>query len=86
MDTSLAKEVVDSRRITRVTDISGQAVSPDFKSMWVAEAFQTYIGAPIIVKNEVVGVLEVFLRSEFIPDDEWIDYFETLTGQAAIAH
>jgi putative nucleotidyltransferase with HDIG domain len=33
----------------------------------------------------VVGVLEVFHRSFFKPDREWLDFFEALTGQAALA-
>jgi HD-GYP domain-containing protein (c-di-GMP phosphodiesterase class II) len=53
--------------------------------MCAAEGFSTYLGAPLIAKGKVVGVLEIFHRTPFDPDPEWIDYFKTLAGQAAIA-
>ena len=55
--------------------------SPLFKE----EEFVTYFGQPLIAKAQVVGVLEVFHRSPFDPDQEWLDFFEALTRQAAIA-
>jgi putative nucleotidyltransferase with HDIG domain len=39
----------------------------------------------LIVKGEVKGVLEVYRRSAFRPDAEWLDFLEALAGQAAIA-
>ena len=49
------------------------------------EEFKTYYGIPLIVKGQLKGVVEVFYRTERIPDAEWEDYFVTLAGQAAIA-
>ncbi|WP_345325246.1 hypothetical protein [Candidatus Villigracilis proximus] len=40
---------------------------------------------PLVVKGQIKGVLELFHRSAFDPDPEWINYFETLATQAAIA-
>lgn len=85
MGRSLDKQAAIERRIIHVTELTDQMVSPAFMSMWVSEGFQTYFGAPLIAKGKVVGVLEVFQRSLFEPDDEWFDYFETLASQAAIA-
>ena len=31
------------------------------------------------------GVLEVYHRTPFEPDQEWLNFFESLAGQAAIA-
>ena len=39
----------------------------------------------MVVKGKVKGVLEVFDRKPFEPGSEWIDYFETLATQTAIA-
>jgi PAS domain S-box-containing protein/putative nucleotidyltransferase with HDIG domain len=49
------------------------------------EKFSAYVGSPLIVKGQVVGVLEIFQRSPFAPDPEWFDFLEILAGQAAIA-
>ena len=40
---------------------------------------------PLIVKGEVKGVLEIFHRSALPGDPDWLDFLETLAGQAAIA-
>ncbi|MDP1546985.1 MAG: PAS domain S-box protein [Anaerolineales bacterium] len=50
-----------------------------------SEGFITYFGIPLIAKGQVKGVLEVFHRSELDPDPDWLDYLDTLAGQAAIA-
>ncbi|MDR3573009.1 MAG: GAF domain-containing protein [Anaerolineaceae bacterium] len=82
---SLDKKVVIERRIVQVIELTESEVSPEFTNMWAAEGFSTYIGVPLIAKGKMAGVLEVFHRSQFDPDAEWIDYFDTLAGQAAIA-
>lgn len=55
--------------------------SPRFKE----EGFISYYGVPLVTKGELVGVLEIFHRSQLDPDQEWVDFMETLAGQAAIA-
>jgi PAS domain S-box-containing protein/putative nucleotidyltransferase with HDIG domain len=49
------------------------------------DRFASYFVAPLVAKGRIQGVLELFHRSEFHPDDEWIDYLETMATQAAIA-
>jgi len=49
------------------------------------EGFVAYYGTPLIAKGQVNGVLEVFHRKPFNPDQEWLDFLEALAGQAAIA-
>jgi PAS domain S-box-containing protein/putative nucleotidyltransferase with HDIG domain len=49
------------------------------------DRFASYFVAPLLAKGRIKGVLELFHRSEFHPDDEWIDYLETMATQAAIA-
>jgi HD-GYP domain-containing protein (c-di-GMP phosphodiesterase class II) len=55
--------------------------SPNFN----AEGFDTYFGVPLIAKGQVKGVLEVFHRSPLHPNQNWMDFLETLGKQAAIA-
>lgn len=40
---------------------------------------------PLVAKGQVKGVLEVFNRSMVKADEEWIDFFELLAAQAALA-
>ena len=49
------------------------------------EEFIDYYGMPLIVKDHVKGVLEVYHRSLLDPDPESLGFLETLAGQAAIA-
>lgn len=49
------------------------------------EGFITYHGIPLIAKGRVKGVLEIFHRCEFTPDDEWRSFLDALAGQTAIA-
>ncbi len=49
------------------------------------ENFLSYFGLPLIAKGKVKGVLEVFHRVPLHPYSEWLDFLNTLAGQAAIA-
>jgi PAS domain S-box-containing protein len=54
-------------------------------TLFTIESFEAYYCLPLIAKNEVKGVLEVFQRAPLKPSWEWFDFFETLAGQAVIA-
>jgi HD-GYP domain-containing protein (c-di-GMP phosphodiesterase class II) len=62
-------------------DMGSLSRSPKFSS----ERFKSYCAAPLIVKGQVKGVLEVFFRRAFTTDADWFDFLESLTVQAAIA-
>ncbi|HEY9151254.1 MAG TPA: PAS domain S-box protein [Anaerolineales bacterium] len=55
--------------------------SPNFSQ----EGFVSYFAIPLIAKDEVKGVLEIFHRSAFDPEEEKLDFMETLAKQIAIA-
>ncbi|MCR4320117.1 MAG: HD domain-containing protein, partial [Candidatus Brocadiaceae bacterium] len=55
------------------------------KQLSMEESFVSYYAAPLIAKGQVNGVLEVFHRAPFAPDQEWLGFLEMLAGQAAIA-
>ena len=54
-------------------------------SRFKEDGFVAYYGIPLITKDTLVGVLEVFHRSSLNLKDEGEDYLLTLAGQAAIA-
>ena len=49
------------------------------------EDFADYYGTPLIAKDKIEGVLEVYHRSPLNADSEWINMLVILAGQAAIA-
>lgn len=52
---------------------------------FTGEQFVSYFGLPLIAKGQLRGVLEIFHRSALTPDQDWLDFLETLARQAAIA-
>ncbi|MFN8412283.1 MAG: GAF domain-containing protein [Anaerolineales bacterium] len=80
-----AGRAVMERRVVRVPDRSKIVNNEPFLQLWDREEFTGYICMPLIAKSEVKGVLEVYLRKPFNPDDEWLGFLETLAGQAAIS-
>ncbi len=40
---------------------------------------------PLISKARLIGVLNVSVRGPFVPDPDWIEFLETIAGQAAMA-
>jgi len=55
------------------------------QNMIEAEEFVSYYCTPLISKGRVTGVLEVYSRTPMNAGPDWIAFFETLAGQAAIA-
>ena len=52
---------------------------------FIGEQFLSYYGLPLIAKGQLRGVLEIMHRSVITPDQDWLDFLETLARQAAIA-
>lgn len=50
-----------------------------------AEGFETYFGIPLISKGQIKGVLELFHREPMAPDEDWLEFLNTLSRQVAIA-
>lgn len=49
------------------------------------EDFVTYYSMPLLAKGQLKGVLDIFHRSCLSPDNEWLEFLETLAGDTAIA-
>jgi len=55
------------------------------ESLIKGEDFIFYCATPLIMKGNLVGVLEVFRRTQFNPNKNWLDFLETIASQASIA-
>jgi PAS domain S-box-containing protein/putative nucleotidyltransferase with HDIG domain len=67
----------------QVSDV--RCFSREYLDLLDGEGFAAHVVTPLIVKDQVVGVLEVFHRAPLDTNTEWLELLETLAGQAAIA-
>jgi PAS domain S-box-containing protein len=81
----LAGRAILERQIVTAPDLQQSDVQFTRSGLLAGEAFVSYAGAPLIAKGQVKGVLEIFQRHPFTPDDEWLEFLEALAGQTAIA-
>jgi PAS domain S-box-containing protein/putative nucleotidyltransferase with HDIG domain len=81
----LAGKIVVERRTLAIPNLNTSDQSIKRIEMLRNEEFVAYHGVPLISKGQFRGVLEVFHRKQFKPDLDWLDFLETLAGQAAIA-
>jgi PAS domain S-box-containing protein len=84
VDDKLPGRAFFARRIETVT-------TPDAfnqfrrRSLFAREGFKAYGAVPLIGHDKLVGVLEVFHRSQLQPDHEWMDFLDALGSAAALA-
>ncbi|MFN3492599.1 MAG: GAF domain-containing protein, partial [Anaerolineales bacterium] len=50
-----------------------------------SEKFSSYYALPLFSKGTTKGVLETYFKQPFTPNADWIDFVQTLAGQATIA-
>ena len=80
----LAGKVILERKMIHIQDVQNtseielQAPLPQGRPV-------DYFGLPLIGKGQIKGVLEVYTGSNPIPDQDWLNFLQTLAGQAAIA-
>ena len=82
---SYAGQIAKERQSLLLTNLTAQPKDPLLSRLLDSEQFISYCGVPLIAKGKIIGVLEVFCRTPLQPHPEWLDFFNTLAGQAAIA-
>lgn len=73
------------RQMVSVPTLADRTDSPDLKRAIEGEGFISYFGVPLIAKDQVVGVMEIYQRRLLVPAQDWLDLLNTLAGQMAIA-
>jgi putative nucleotidyltransferase with HDIG domain len=81
----LAGQVGFERKTLHIQNLSVEGNQFTRAELFKNEEFHEYFGVPLVAKGQLKGVLEVFHRSPLNPGIEWVNYLETLGGQAAIA-
>jgi putative nucleotidyltransferase with HDIG domain len=72
------------RRTVHIPDLPEAESNFTRSSILQSEGFLELYAVPLIAKGQVKGVMEVFHRSQIPATPEWIEFLETLAGQAAI--
>jgi response regulator RpfG family c-di-GMP phosphodiesterase len=80
-----AGQAIGKRRLIRIENLQQQPDGKAITELLEGEGFISYFGVPLISKGKILGVLEAFHRTELTPYPEWINFLETIAGQAAIA-
>lgn len=73
------------RHLMQSLNLSETDQNSAYPTLLSEEGFLSYYSVPLIAKGQVKGVLDLFNRSPLVPDQEWVNFLETLAGQAAIA-
>jgi PAS domain S-box-containing protein/putative nucleotidyltransferase with HDIG domain len=82
---SCAGRAAQERRSINTENLMHQPEDPFLRTLFAEENFVSYFCVPLIAKGKVEGVLEVFHRAPLHPYPEWLDFLNTLAGQAAIS-
>lgn len=82
---SFAGQVALEKRVVYVDNLQNDPKTFSRAVKFQDEGFMMYLGIPLIARSDVRGVLEIFQRWRFVPDDDWLTMLETLANQIAIA-
>jgi PAS domain S-box-containing protein/putative nucleotidyltransferase with HDIG domain len=77
-----AGKAVLERRTTYIPNLPDKDAN---NMLLMGEGMVAYYALPLVAKGQVKGVLEIFHRAPLDPQAEWVEFAETLAGQAAIA-
>ncbi|MBE0669898.1 MAG: GAF domain-containing protein [Anaerolineales bacterium] len=80
-----AGQVALDKKIVFIKDLRTQNQNFIRHELLTDEQFASYFGAPLIAKDKVQGVLEIFNRSILQVDVEWLSFLDSLSWQTAIA-
>lgn len=85
LDQSVAGRVVLDGNPIYLPDLTENMESFARPEIIQSEGFVAYYAVPLLAKGQIKGVLEGFHRTPTQTDTEWLDFLETMAGQAAIA-
>ncbi len=85
IDRGYAGRAILERHIVNVPNLQEQPGNFVRAAALADDDFVSYFGVPLIAKEQVHGVLEIFHRAALQPDDEWLNFLNALAEQAAIA-
>lgn len=82
---ALEKRRVPEHGLLEFGDASASLFPDAMAQLFRQEGISSYAVEPLVAKNSVKGVIEIFMRRPFEPDEDWLHLLEALAAQAAIA-
>jgi len=79
LDNPLIQQILKYRRM------QSAFIPRQWRSLYYDEGFVAYFGVPLIAKNQVNGILELYHRAPFEAKPDWLSFLSMLAEQAAIA-
>jgi PAS domain S-box-containing protein len=76
--------VLQSKDTISISDIQGADTGLD-GAFFARQGFQSYLGLPLVAKNQVVGILSFYAQQKRHFNDEEITFLRSLAGHAAAA-
>ncbi len=80
-----AGQAARERRTIHIPNLTEDNENKLLASALAAEPFVSYYAVPLIVKEQIKGVLELFHRTKLESNEEWRKFLHALANQAAIA-
>ena len=81
---NLAWNVVKKGKIIHIPNLHSNGNMNAWDSCFKDESFESYIGLPLIYRNEIIGVMELFHRGKMNVDSEFYRYLLILSGMATL--
>lgn len=72
------------RRVIVVPDLTSAINGLGDAPLLPYEDFKSYVAVPLVAKGAIQGVLELFSRTLFQPNGEWLDLGSAIAAQAAL--
>ena len=81
---SLAWQVVKKGKLIHIPDLSSNITNENWGSCFDEKNFKSYLGLPLLYRNEIVGVMELFHRGNINVDKDFYRYLLILSGLATL--
>jgi HD-GYP domain-containing protein (c-di-GMP phosphodiesterase class II) len=85
LEQSYAGLAVRERRLVHIENLRHSPHNLITACNYKKEAFQVYLGTPLIARGEVKGVLEIYQRDPLNVNPDWFNMLEMIANQFAIA-
>jgi protein-histidine pros-kinase len=81
---SYSDMVIERRARVLLENIQSHPI-PELTHFLCRQGVVSYLGLPLVARDETVGVLSIFTKGEYCFNDEDLEFFTALSAQAAVA-
>ena len=84
MGESYAGQAAMKREIINIPNLNDESTGFERSQLFSNEGFISYFAIPLIAKGLVLGVIEIFHRSQLNVEPEWVEFIESIATQGAM--